>query len=368
MNDISNLNLWKLLLVPPGAGVHTVSTGSDMKNVLWQKYYNTIDTDKIDFLWKNSLQQIDLNDFAPLVFGCPSDTGAGIIKGSNWGPLYLRLALPDSIQAHDIGDIKVNPHLLHDDLLSKDIVKHLQKKMYPNVEQSQSSQLPVSALSQIDFLTQAIWKINPDKKIFFLAGDHSCSYPIVKNWCQSRQHKNFAILHFDAHTDLLDERLGIPYCFATWANQILAYLPSPQHLLQVGIRASAKNQKYWEDHLKVKQIWSKDIRENSIEQTHKLIISHYKKLGIEEIYISFDVDVLDPQYLSCTGTAEKDGLYPHHIAGVLQELKEHFKVSSIDVVEFAPFIRQPHIAQAQLEPDTSMLTLKTLLPLFWNCL
>ena len=363
---------WQNILVPPGAGVHTVSSGSNYKNALWKKYYNSIDAIHVEKEWKNQLTTMSLS--TPKIFACPSDTGAGIIKGSNWGPIFLRQAFLDTgisseeLKSRDLGDIKVNPHLLHDDLLAKNAIQHIQRSMYPHIKHEDQIHLPVSALSQIDFLTQEIWQKNQTQKFLFLAGDHSCSYPIVKNWCKTRTHQNFAVLHFDAHTDLLQERLGIPYCFGTWANQIIKFLPKPQHLVQVGIRASGKDKSHWENTFHIKQHWAKEIKDATIETYVNNVVDYFKSCKVEEIYISFDVDVLDPQYLSCTGTAEKDGLFPHHIITLCNAIKENFKVSCIDVVEFAPFIRQANIPHAQLEPETSMLTMQTLLPIFWECL
>jgi agmatinase len=363
---------WKNILVSPGAGITTYSTGSTYKNSLWQKYYNSVQPDTVSNEWKNILSIIDHK--TPKIFACPSDTGAGIIKGSNWGPLFLRQAMIDSgmdvevLKKNDLGDILVNPHLLHDDLLNVSSVSHLRKSMYPDLKDDMRSQLPVSPLSQIDYLTQEIWKNHSTQKFLFLAGDHSCSYPIVKNWCLSRTHKNFALLHFDAHTDLLQERLGIPYCFGTWANQVLEFFPKPEHVVQVGIRASGKSKDHWEKTFGIKQHWAKDIQQTSIDSFIQNIIMHFQKCGIQEVYVSFDVDVLDPQYLSCTGTAEPEGIYPHHVAMILKALKNHFNISSIDVVEFAPFLRQSNIPKAQMEPETSLLTMQMLLPLFWESL
>lgn len=364
--------LWHNILVPPGAGVHTISSGSHYKNALWQRYYDSTDAKVVEAEWKKQLTT--MNPSKAKIFACPSDTGAGIIKGSNWGPVFLRQALLDSgiscseLKSQDLGDIKVNPHLLHDDLLAKNAIQHIQSSMYSHLKVEEQTLLPISALSQIDFLTQQIWEKKSAQKFLFLAGDHSCSYPIVKNWCKTRGHQNFAVLHFDAHTDLLQERLGIPYCFGTWANQIIKFLPKPQHLVQVGIRASGKDQSHWENTFHIKQYWAKELKDLAIEVYVGNIVQYFKSLNVEEIYISFDVDVLDPQYLSCTGTAEKDGLFPHHVAVLCKAIQENFKVSCIDVVEFAPFIRQPDIPHAQLEPETSMLTMQTLLPLFWECL
>lgn len=367
------MNGWESLLVPPGAGVYTVSSGNDLKNDLWQNYFQSKDISLVTKIWEKQLADLKKSKQSKLIFACPSDSGAGIIKGSNWGPIFLRQALWEAghseMKDFDLGDLKVNPHLLYDELLSPLAKSHLQQQMYPLITDAKIlKDLPVSPLSQIDFLTKSLWQENPNLKFLFLAGDHSCSYPIVKNWCLSRTNKKFAVVHFDAHTDLLEERLGIPYCFGTWAYHILPHLPTPHNLLQIGIRASGKTQQYWEENLQVKQIWAQEVRENLLEETVNKIVNHLKSLNVEEIYISFDVDALDPQYLSCTGTAEAHGLFPHHVISIVKALSQQFLISSLDVAEFAPFINQPNIARAQLEPDTSLLTLRTILPHFWNSL
>ena len=136
----------------------------------------------------------------------------------------------------------------------------------------------------------------------------------------------------------------------------------------MGIRASGKTQQHWEETLGVKQYWSKEIRELSPDDFVENLINYYKQLSVQEIYVSFDVDVLDPAYLSCTGTCEEEGLFPHHVAFMIKTLRDHFTISCIDVVEFAPFIRQALVPKPQLEPETSLITLQMLLSLFWESL
>ena len=63
-----------------------------------------------------------------------------------------------------------------------------------------------------------------------------------------------AIIHFDAHTDLLTERLGIDLCFGSWCTHILEDLNSPSHLVQLGIRSSGKTKSHWENTFGVKQV------------------------------------------------------------------------------------------------------------------
>ena len=86
----------------------------------------------------------------------------------------------------------------------------------------------------------------PDKGIFGIGGDHSVSYPLTKNIPASKkqQGKRAAIIHFDAHTGLLVERLGIDLCFGSWCTHILDDLHERHHLIQIGIRSSCKFQNY----------------------------------------------------------------------------------------------------------------------------
>jgi agmatinase len=118
----------------------------------------------------------------PLLIGIPSDTGGGIQRGANWGPLFIR---EQTHNLHknviDIGDVKTIPHLLHDKYLNEETLNHL-KKVHYNGEQ-----LPVSPLSIAEFVYQDIYQKNPNAKIIALGGDHSISYPIVKQWILHRR-------------------------------------------------------------------------------------------------------------------------------------------------------------------------------------
>ena len=73
------------------------------------------------------------------------------------------------------------------------------------------------------------------------------SYPLTKAYLKAKreQGKRTAIIHFDAHTDLLVERLGIDLCFGSWCTHILEFLPAPHHLIQFGIRSSGKPKSHW---------------------------------------------------------------------------------------------------------------------------
>src|SRR5262245_33445047 len=76
--------------------------------------------------------------------------------------------------------------------------------------------LPVSPLSSAERVLDLVFAINPAVRPILLGGDHSCAWPAVAALSRARKDR-WAIVQIDAHTDLLEERLGIKYCFATWS-------------------------------------------------------------------------------------------------------------------------------------------------------
>jgi len=326
------------LLTSPGRGVFAIHAGKTYRQFVEQTYYQTQEDERIKHFFLNSLKNIPL-ETKPLLLGICSDTGAGIVKGSNWGPLFIRQWLlqhyPET-PYFDLGDIFCNPHLLDDSLLNEETKKSCHKSMYPLADPS--LELPVSPLSQAYFVVNSLLKLFPQKKIFALGGDHSISYPIVKAYLENKkkQNKKVAIIHFDAHTDLLSSRLGISHCFGSWAYHILPFLDSPDLLIQLGIRSSQYNKTHWETTLGVSQFWAFEC-ENNIAEVKKSLLSLLEKREIEELYISFDIDALDAQYASATGTPEKEGLSPYVALDILHFLQDRFLITGADLVEVAPF-------------------------------
>lgn len=327
---MKNLNQ---LLTLPGSGVFTVHTGAEKKEKLLKAWYGTTSTLKAKTKWEKTLA--DLHTDQPLLLGIPSDNGGGIQRGANWGPLAIRQEiLSEKKNFTDLGDIRVIPHLLHDKYLNEETIKICRRALYGKV-----NKLPVSPLSIAELALSEIYKELPNARILGLGGDHSTSYPLVKAWLASRkQKKKSALLHFDAHTDLLDRRMGIDICFGTWTYQILKDLSSTDHIVQVGIRSSGKDKKHWKNTLGVEQYWAKEVKKWGAEKVYTKLKAHYTKLGIEELYISFDIDALDNKYASATGTPEAEGLLPTDCATIITMLSHDFKITGADLMEVAPYV------------------------------
>lgn len=323
-------------LCPPGNGVFTVNTAKERKQELHQRLYGR--TDHIEAAWRQQLGQL-ADDARPVVLGVCSDTGGGILRGANWGPLFLRQAMLSEAQPadyFDIGDIRVIPHLLHDKYLNQETISNCRQALY----QDPQSPLPVSPLSITEDFCHSFYEAFPEKGLFAIGGDHSVSYPLVKAYLQAkkRQGKKVALIHFDAHTDLLVERLGIDICFGSWVTHILNELPSPDLALQFGIRSSGRPAEHWESTFKVKQYWSQEIIERGAETIVDEVIAKLHSRGVEELYVSFDIDALDAHFAAATGTPEPDGLSPEQALLILAKLRDNFKITGADMVEIAPFL------------------------------
>ncbi len=322
-------------LCPPGNGVFTVNTAKERKQELHQRLYGT--SSGIEQLWKSSLTALPTASNA-VILGIASDCGGGILRGANWGPLFVRSALLQQhpqLKCFDLGDVRVIPHLLHDKYLNEETITSCQTALYPDTYSNYS----VSPLTITEDVLDSFYAEFPNKGIFGIGGDHSVSYPLTKAYLQAKraQGKRVSIIHFDAHTDLLVQRLGIDLCFGSWCTHILEYLPDPSHLIQIGIRSSGKPKSHWESSFGVKQHWAHEVREQGVDAVIETIKAQLTEQSVDELYVSFDIDALDAKYASATGTPEPDGLSPEEAMKILTELSALYPISGADMMEIAPF-------------------------------
>lgn len=322
-------------LCPPGNGVFTVNTAKERKEQLHQTIFGQ--ASGVEDLWKSSLDTLPDASRA-VILGVASDCGGGILRGANWGPLFLRSTLLEKypqLNTFDLGDVRVIPHLLSDKYLNDATIANCRKALYQNDQ----SEYYVSPLSITEDVLRDFYAAFPDKGIFGIGGDHSVSYPLTKAYLQAKkqQGKRTGIIHFDAHTDLLVERLGIDLCFGSWCTHILDDLPAPEHLIQVGIRSSGKPKSHWESTFGVKQHWATEVKTLGVEKVIENILAQLAVQNIDELYVSFDIDAIDDSYASATGTPEPDGLMPAEAMAILRAIAAQYPITGADMMEIAPF-------------------------------
>ena len=128
---------WRQLLCPPGNGVFTVQTAGERKSSLHQLLYQTTEIELVEQKW---LQKLSKPNQVALL-GIPSDCGAGIVRGSNWGPLFLRNQFYQTLpEVWELGDVRVIPHLLHDKYLNETTIRNCRSALFENAEST--SQMP----------------------------------------------------------------------------------------------------------------------------------------------------------------------------------------------------------------------------------
>lgn len=344
------------LLVPAGQGVFTVHTAKEHKDKIQKVLYPN--SEDVKAQWQQKLSALAQHQ-GPCVLGVASDNGGGIQRGANWGPLFIRKEIyRHGSREHlfDLGDIKVIPHLLHDKYLNEQTIESCREAIYSDAKRAQD--YPVSPLSIVEYYLDQFYQEHPQLPVFALGGDHSVSYPLVKSYLKSKKKAGIktAIIHFDAHTDLLRKRLGIDLCFGSWCTHILDDLNSPDLLIQLGIRSSNEKKEHWEKTFGVRQYWANEMTSDQLAPIAHEIKEHLRQQGVQELYVSFDIDALDATIAGATGTPEEDGLSTDQCAFILHDLLQDFPLTGADLVEVAPFVQSSSQAgKVNPEPDSTLL-------------
>lgn len=159
-----------------------------------------------------------------------------------------------------------------------------------------------------------------------LGGDHSITYPIVRAF--ARKYNNLSILHFDAHPDIYENFQGNPYSHASPFARIMEQ-KLVKRLVQVGIRTFTSHQRD-----QVKKFGVESIEMHSITPDLRLEFD-------SPVYISFDIDALDPAFAPGVSHREPGGLSTRQAIELIQRLKG--KVVGADIVEFNPRMDPLHI-------------------------
>jgi agmatinase len=152
-----------------------------------------------------------------------------------------------------------------------------------------------------------------------LGGDHSVTYPIVKAF--NKRFGPLDILHFDAHPDLYDEFQGNRYSHASPFARIMEE-GLAKRLVQVGIRTINRHQREQAERFNVEIIEARNLRRDLVLEFNL------------PVYISFDIDALDPAFAPGVSHREPAGLSTRQALDVLQNVKG--QVAGADIVEFNP--------------------------------
>lgn len=168
--------------------------------------------------------------------------------------------------------------------------------------------------------------LESDKFLCMLGGEHSISAPVIK--AHAEKYHNLSVLQIDAHADLRDEYDGTKHSHASIMARVVKDLRIPS--VQVGIRSiSADEARSLDEGLPTKIFWAKDIW-NNLDWIDEAVDSL-----TENVYLTIDIDGLDPSIVPLTGTPEPGGLGWYQTLTLIRKLAEKKRVVGMDLVEFS---------------------------------
>ena len=165
--------------------------------------------------------------------------------------------------------------------------------------------------------------LDRNKLVGILGGDHSVPLGFMK--AIAEKHGNFGILQIDAHCDLRKGYMGFIYSHASIMYNALEEIPEIETLVQVGVRdySEAEWQYIFNSNYRVITYFDRELKERLFEgQTWKYIADEIIEKLPEKVYISFDVDGLDPKLCPNTGTPVQGGMEAEQIFYIFNKLNK----------------------------------------------
>jgi agmatinase len=163
-----------------------------------------------------------------------------------------------------------------------------------------------------------------------LGGEHSITVPLVA--AATEAFGEVSVLHVDAHADLRQSYGGTPHSHAAVMRRVLEITP---HLVQVGIRSVSKE----EAEACPEQV-ARFMTPDMVEDDPNWVARALERLG-ERVYVTVDMDGLDPSVAPGVGTPEPGGLSWRQVLGLLRRVAAEREVVAADVVETCPIPGQP---------------------------
>lgn len=273
------------------------------------------------------------------IVGIPFDSGTSYRPGARFGPQSIRQASRHlrtqyhpaydtepfvEQQVADAGDIACNPY---------------------NIEE---------AVLEIQEAAKGL--LGEVGSIISLGGDHTIALPLLR--AVNSYHGPVALVHFDAHLDTWDTYYGAPYTHGTPFRRAAEEKLFLDHAsMHIGIRGPlySRDDLKNDEELGFKVVHCDEFQQYGVEHVIKRIRD---RVGNNPMYLSIDIDVLDPSHAPGTGTPEIAGMSSRELVGVLRGLAG-LNIISADVVEVSP--AYDHAELTSLAAATTVFEITNLL-------
>ncbi|MGI5912479.1 MAG: agmatinase [Syntrophomonadaceae bacterium] len=177
-----------------------------------------------------------------------------------------------------------------------------------------------ASLQRIETVCRGL--VRSGKKVFAIGGEHLVSLPLIKSYHEFYQ--DLVVVQMDAHADLREDYLGETLSHATVMRHVVKEI-GDKNLYQLGIRSATRNELKF---AAARTCLYLDCFLDVLDEVKK-------KIGDRPVYLSLDIDVLDPAYAPGTGTPEAGGITSRELLQALHRLKD-LKIVGFDMVEISP--------------------------------
>jgi agmatinase len=190
--------------------------------------------------------------------------------------------------------------------------------------------------------------IKAQKTPITIGGEHTITLGAVKG-----VNENVAVISFDAHLDLRDEYMNLKTSHTTFMRRINETI-KPEVIIEIGTRASCQEELDYAKKTGIKYITTQQIQKSPTQKTLNQIIKALT--NTKSIYVTIDMDVLDPAYAPAVQNPEPEGLKTEKFFDLLQGIMDK-RIIAMDVVEVTP----PYD-----NGNTAVLAAKTIFELICN--
>lgn len=276
------------------------------------------------FLGVPSVTSDDLGDGDVVIMGAPFDWGTSYRPGARFGPQAIRNADYGAMDGY-------RPHILTgiDPFETLGVVDVGDIYVFPG--QLQRS---------IDRIAEAVEYVSGEGKVpIILGGDHSVTWPNALGVARTHGFGEIALIHFDAHADTAESDHGSLVSHGTPMRRLIESGAVPGHrFVQIGLRGYWPEPPVmqWMKEQKMRTFMMDEIGKRGLDDVVDEAVEYSLKGGAVGVFISVDIDVVDPGLAPGTGTPEPGGLNSRQILDTVRRISKELKVLGADIVEVSP--------------------------------
>jgi len=242
-----------------------------------------------------------------VVLGAPLDSTSTYRSGARFAPLAIREA-----------SLNIETHSFRTNMYIEDLKIHDAGDLHIAGEVDET-------LKRLELVTKDL--LDAKKMPVVIGGEHTITLGVMRNLGE-----NVALVSFDAHLDLRNEYMGLTTSHTTFMRRINEQI-KPHKILEIGTRAVCKEELEYAEKSGPQFLTVQQIRRDGFEETTRKIDTLLA--DCEKMYLTIDMDVLDPAFAPAVQNPEPDGLDMRVFLDLLGKVCDH-RIVAFDLVEVAP--------------------------------